>query len=81
MKELDGERLLLLAVSTAVNIYREADSDEVLVLSDFFLLVGQALLTLRDRESLDEGDKKYNNTDAKQKTASTNQKQQKPNEK
>ena len=55
MKELGGEQLLALAMSAAIKIYKENDPDEVMILSDFFSLLGMALQTLHDAAPADGG--------------------------
>jgi len=48
VKELSGEQILSLAMAAAIKISKENDPDEVMIISDFFVLVGSALLTLHD---------------------------------
>ena len=52
MKELKGENIVILATTTAISIARETDDDEILILADFFSMLGNMLLTLHDRKQM-----------------------------
>ncbi|MCL2752375.1 MAG: hypothetical protein FWE62_06450 [Firmicutes bacterium] len=55
MKEMSGEQLTLLAMGAALKMAKENDPDEVMILSDFFVLVGTILLLLHDTAALTVG--------------------------
>ena len=53
MKNLSAEEIVALATVSAIKISKETPTDEIIVVSDFFSLVGAALMAIADRRALD----------------------------
>ncbi|MCL2798537.1 MAG: hypothetical protein FWD58_10920 [Firmicutes bacterium] len=58
MKNLSAEEIVALATASAIKISKETPKDELMLVSDFFTMVGASLMAIADRNALDESDSK-----------------------
>jgi len=53
---MSAEEIVALAMTAAIKIAKETDLEELAIVSDFFTLIGAALMTIADRNALNHND-------------------------